>query len=164
MSFISRNIARFLASGIAALAIAACAVLVIGHPRLLTAQDNQKAVRAMAASDSAPASRGKYLVEDVAMCGTCHTPRKPNGELDRSRWLAGASVPYLPAQPTPDWPTIAPRLAGLPPASNAGMVTLLTTGVWITGKPLREPMPKFHMSRADAEAVLAYLKSLPSGQ
>jgi len=41
---------------------------------------------------------------------------------------------------------------------------LLTTGVWITGKPLRDPMPKFHMAPADAEAVVAYLKSLGSGQ
>ena len=40
------------------------------------------------------------------------------------------------------------------------MITLLTTGIWVTGKPLRPPMPRFHMTRADAEAVLAYLKSL----
>ena len=105
-------------------------------------------------------ARGKYIVEDVAMCGTCHTPRKPDGGLDRSRWLAGAPVPYLPAQPTSDWPILAPRLAGAPPTTNAGMVTLLTTAIWINGKPLRDPMPKFHMTKADAEAVVAYLRSL----
>jgi len=44
------------------------------------------------------------------------------------------------------------------------MITLLTTGIWIDGKPLRDPMPKFHMTRADAEAVLAYLKSLTPGR
>ena len=105
-------------------------------------------------------ARGKYIVEDVAMCGTCHTPRLPNGELDRSRWLAGGPVPYLPAQPTSDWPINEPRIGGTPPTSTAGMITMLMTGVWIDGKPLRDPMPKFHMSRADAEAVVAYLKSL----
>lgn len=105
-------------------------------------------------------ARGKYIVEDVAMCGTCHTPRLANGELDRSRWLAGAPVPYLPAQPTPDWPIQAPRLAGAPPATDSGMITLLTTAIWTSGQQLRDPMPKFHMTRADAEAVLAYLKSL----
>ena len=109
-------------------------------------------------------ARGQYIVQDVAVCGNCHTPRRPDGQLDRSRWLAGAPVPYMPAQPTPGWPTLAPRLAGLPPANNAGMVTLLTTGIWITGKPLRDPMPKFHMTRADAEAVVAYLRSLPPSQ
>lgn len=162
MFFVSRSNARFLGGGIAVLAIAVCAVLVIGHPRLLNAQEARKTAQAQPAS-SALVARGQYIVEDVAMCGTCHTPRKPDGELDRARWLAGASVPYLPAEATPDWPTVAPRLFGLPPTSNAGMVTLLTTGVWVTGKPLRDPMPKFHMTRADAEAVLAYLKSLPAG-
>lgn len=159
-----RNTAKVLGSRIAVLAIAACPVLVICHARTLAAQETQRAVRASSASDSAAIARGKYIVDGVAMCGSCHTPRQPNGELDHGRWLAGASVPYLPAQPTPDWPTVAPRLFGQPPTSSAGMVTLLMTGVWITGRPLRDPMPKFHMTRADAEAVVAYLKSLPSGQ
>jgi hypothetical protein len=44
------------------------------------------------------------------------------------------------------------------------MITLLTTGIWITGQQLRDPMPKFHMTVADAEAVLAYLKSLTPGR
>ena len=105
-------------------------------------------------------ARGKYIVEDVAMCGNCHTPRLSDGELDRSRWLAGAPTPYLSAQPVGDWPINEPRLAGTPPTTNEGMITLLTTAVWIDGKPLRDPMPHFHMTRADAEAVVAYLRSL----
>lgn len=104
--------------------------------------------------------RGKYIVNNVAMCPTCHTPRLANGELDHSRWLAGAPEPYQPSQPMPDWPITAPRLAGRPPTTDEGMIMLLMTAVWIDGKPLRDPMPKFHMTRADAEAVLAYLKSL----
>lgn len=139
--------------------IAAFAIIILGGSQLIAAQDAKKAV---ATGDTALVSRGQYIVEGVAVCGSCHTPRRPNGELDRSRWLAGASVPYLPAQATSDWPTVAPRLAGLPPTTTAGMVTLLTTGVWVTGKPLRDPMPHFQMTRADAEAVVAYLKSLSS--
>jgi mono/diheme cytochrome c family protein len=123
-----------------------------------TAQDAKKAP----APSGNSAARGQYIVEGVAVCGNCHTPRKPNGELDHSRWLAGAPVPYSPARPTADWPSVAPRLAGLPPTGDAGMITLLTTGVWVTGKPLRDPMPQFHMTRSDAEAVLAYLKSVGS--
>ena len=117
-----------------------------------------------AGTNSGAVSRGQYIVEDVAVCGNCHTPRRSDGELDRSRWLAGSPVPYQPSSPTADWPMIVPRIAGLPPASNDGMITLLTTGIWITGKPLRDPMPKFHMTRADAEAVLLYLKSLTPGR
>ena len=115
-------------------------------------------------TDAGVVSRGQYIVEKVAMCGTCHTPRTATGEPDRSRWLAGAPVPYQPSWPIADWPTIVPRIAGLPPASNAGMITLLTTGIWTTGKQLKDPMPKFHMTVADAQAVLAYLKSLTPGR
>ena len=40
------------------------------------------------------------------------------------------------------------------------MIILLTTGIWTDGKQLRDPMPKFHMSKEDAQAVVAYLKSV----
>jgi mono/diheme cytochrome c family protein len=132
--------------------------------RLTAAQEAKKADAGHQVQEPGAISRGQYIVEDVAMCGTCHTPRKPDGELDRSRWLAGAPVPYLPAHPDPNWPLQAPRLAGLPPTTDAGMITLLMTAVWTDGKPLRDPMPKFHMTRADADAVLAYLKSLNPGR
>jgi hypothetical protein len=39
-------------------------------------------------------------------------------------------------------------------------VKLLTTGIWLDGKPLRPPMPQFRMSSQDAQAVVAYLKIL----
>jgi hypothetical protein len=109
---------------------------------------------------AAEVARGKYLVEGVALCGQCHTPRDADGNLDRSRWLQGAPVPYLPAKPDSNWPINAPRLGGTPPASDADMIKLLTTGVWNTGKQLRLPMPQFRMDGSDAEAVVAYLKSL----
>ena len=110
-------------------------------------------------------ARGKYIVEGVAMCGECHTPRDGNGNIDRARALQGASVPYLPAKPDSNWPINAPRIGGTPlPASDADMVKLLTTGIWTTGNQLRPPMPQFRMDRSDAEAVVAYLKSLTSQQ
>ena len=139
--------------------VAALGLLIDGdwHPAI--AQQSNRAATAAAGGGDLVA-RGKYIVEDVAMCGTCHTPRFASGELDRSRWLAGAPTPYLPAQPVSDWPINEPRIAGTLPTTNEGMITLLTTARWIDGKPLRDPMPKFHMTRADAEAVVAYLRSL----
>lgn len=74
-------------------------------------------------------------------------------------------MPYLSARPDPGWPILAPRIAGLPPMTDVQMITLLTTGICPnTGKPLRAPMPSFHMTPADAQAVLAYLKSLTPGR
>jgi len=105
-------------------------------------------------------ARGKYIVEGVAMCGTCHTPRTDSGEIDQARWLDGAALWLLPAHPTADWPLKAPRLAGSPAASDEELVRLLTTGVWKTGGHLKPPMPQFRMSQADAEAVVVYLRSL----
>jgi len=105
--------------------------------------------------------RGKYLVEGVARCGQCHTPRDNNKNYERAHWLQGAPVPWLPAKPESDWPITAPRIGGTPlPASDADMVKLLMTGIWTTGTNLRPPMPQFRMSQADAAAVVAYLKSL----
>ncbi|MCF6273884.1 MAG: cytochrome c [Rhodobacteraceae bacterium] len=37
--------------------------------------------------------RGQYLVEGLAHCAQCHTPRNALGALDTSRWLAGAPNP-----------------------------------------------------------------------
>jgi mono/diheme cytochrome c family protein len=105
-------------------------------------------------------ARGKYIVENVAMCTTCHTPRLANGAIDTTHLLEGAPVYYQAAQKVSDWPQICPRIGGTPPATDEDMVTLLTTAVWIDGKPLRDPMPKFHMTREDAQAVVAFLKSL----
>ena len=115
---------------------------------------------AEAGKGSGDVARGKYLVEGVAMCGECHTPRNSSGGLDRSRWLQGAPMQWGPAGGGPNWPLTAPRIGGNPPASDADMIKLLTTGIWTTGKSLRFPMMPFRMSAADAKAVVAYLKSL----
>ncbi len=43
--------------------------------------------------DSAdPLEHGRYLVETIAGCGNCHTPRLPDGNPDDSKNLAGAFV------------------------------------------------------------------------
>jgi hypothetical protein len=104
--------------------------------------------------------RGKYIVENVAMCPQCHTPRLSDGRLDPNRPLDGASEFFQPPSPDPDWPLQAPRIGGNPPASDQDLVKLLTTGIWTDGKPLRLPMMPFRMNEGDAKAVVAYLKSV----
>ena len=131
---------------------------------LAFAQNNARQRQSEKTGAAPDVVRGRYIVEGVAMCGQCHTPRDSNGNPERTRWLQGAPVPWLPAQPDSNWPLSAPRIGGTPPASDADMVKLLTTGIWTTGNPLRLPMPQFRMDRSDAEAVVAYLKSLTPKQ
>ncbi len=146
-----------------AISLAALAFLMVRAPQTSAAQE-AKGASAQPAGKAGDVARGAYIVNDVAMCPTCHTPRTPDGKLDRSRWLQGGPVIYWPAEPNPNWPQLEPRIGGTLPASPEQMVTLLTTAVWIDGTELRDPMPKFHMNRADAEAVVAYLQSLPSSR
>lgn len=111
-------------------------------------------------STQADVERGRYIVNDVAMCPQCHTPRNANGELDQGRLLDGAPELFQPPYHDPNWPLKAPRIGGNPPASDQDMIKLLTTGMWTDGKPLRLPMMPFRMSEADAKAVVAYLKTV----
>ena len=151
----------WMAGWVACAAALAVSIILVSVMFGQTRQAPAKATaRAEAGGSTAEVARGKYLVEGVAMCGQCHTPRDANGELDRSRWLQGAAVPWQPAQPRADWPLVAPRIGGNPPAEDADMITLLTTGVWNKGAPLRFPMMPFRMNEADAKAVVAYLKTV----
>ena len=104
--------------------------------------------------------RGRYIVENVAMCELCHTPRDERGNPDRSRWLRGGPTQLRPAYPAPSWTQVEPRIGGGPPGTDADFIKLLTTGIARTGFPPNPPMPPFRMTQADAQAVLAYLKSL----
>ncbi len=115
------------------------------------------------AADASQVARGKYIVDNVAMCGTCHTPHNSAGAQDRGHYLEGAPLWLNPTMPITDWPLRAPRLAGQPSGSDAEVTTLLTTGLWKDGKPLRAPMPQFRMTKEDADAVVAYLRSLNPG-
>ena len=151
---------RLLARGFR-LATASMAVLLAADLSVcvIQAQRAEKiSTKTSAEHTSSEVARGKYLVENVAMCGQCHTPRDSSGALDQSRALEGAPVFMRPADGNADWPLTAPRIGGTPPAGDADMVKLLTTGIWTNGKPLRFPMMPFRMSQADAEAVVAYLR------
>jgi len=119
------------------------------------------------APTAAPASQsqiehGRYLVEDVGMCEECHTPRDDSGNLDESRRLQGAAIWITPVHPTTNWAMRAPALAGFPGFSDAQGEQILENGVGPNGLAIQPPMHIYHMTPADAQAVIAYLRSLPS--
>jgi mono/diheme cytochrome c family protein len=106
-------------------------------------------------------SRGKYLVESVAMCVQCHTPRSQTGELLETRYLQGSPVPVsAPPNFRIEWAYKAPAIAGLPGYTIQDGIKLLMEGITPDGRTPKAPMPKFRLSRSDAEAVVSYLKSL----
>lgn len=103
--------------------------------------------------------KGRYLAMGVAMCVDCHSPKLSNGLLDPERLLMGAKITVAPLDPVADWVDYAPPIAGLTNFSKEEVVEVLTIGT-IRDTYLRPPMPVYEMSRADAEAIVAYLASL----
>ena len=105
--------------------------------------------------------RGAYIVNDVAMCVQCHTPRTDSGVLDRVHLLRGAPMPVVSPWPNRPFAVRAPQIAGLPGFRDEDILNLLTNGVRLDGRVPQAPMPQYRLNRQDAEAVIAYLRSLP---
>jgi hypothetical protein len=131
-------------------ALAGFAVLTLFRPALFGQDD--KAVR------------GKYLVEEVARCQDCHTPKMDNGNFIKSQWMKGAAISVMPANPIPGWrsaaPDITPNGTLWKRWGDDGMVTFLETGKNPRGGKAAAPMPAYNLRRDDAEAIIAFLKTL----
>ncbi len=109
-------------------------------------------------------ARGEYVVNKVAMCGDCHSGRLANGEPDAAKALRGSPLMFKPAVEIPNWsvqaPDLTPRGAIWKSWGEAGMLKFLQTGVDPSGNKPNPPMPSYMLSRQDALAVVAYLKTL----
>ena len=101
---------------------------------------------------------GRYVVEALAHCAECHTPRDWTGGLDRSRWMAGA--------PNPSGRGTIPNIT---PAeldwSAADVAYYLETGFTpdfdSAGGHMAEVVTSLSQVRAaDREAIAAYVKAL----
>jgi mono/diheme cytochrome c family protein len=112
------------------------------------------------ASSAAAIARGRYLVDDVGLCGDCHTPRDEKGEFIRDQYLKGAVLDFKPTVPVPVWSDKSPGIAGLPGWDKDAAIKFLMTGVAYNGLPARPPMPQYRFNQQDATAIVAYLKSL----
>jgi hypothetical protein len=58
------------------------------------------------------------------------------------------------------WALKAPAIAGLPGYSEQQGIRLLTEGITRDGRTPDPPMPRYRLNRSDAQAVVAYLRSL----
>jgi mono/diheme cytochrome c family protein len=112
--------------------------------------------------------RGEYLVRSVAGCADCHTPRDAAGNLDMSRWMAGAAnrfdlVPEDDTLGAISAPNLTPAALGA--WSDDAIKHAFLDGVAVDGSPLAPVMPYYalhNMTQADADAIVAYLRSLPA--
>lgn len=102
----------------------------------------------VASSQRKEVARGDYIVHHLSMCSDCH-----------GNDLRGAPLPFKPTMNMP-WSPVAPNLRNLKTYTQAQLASTLMTGKRPAGIPLLPPMPGFHMNRADATAVAAYIKSL----
>ena len=119
------------------------------------------------ASAQAPkqVERGKYMVT-FGGCNDCHTPGYFLGKPDMTRYLGGSDVGFdMPGLGTFVGPNLTPdKETGLGNWSNAQIVIAITTGKRPDGRVLAPIMP-WHafakLTKEDANAIAAYLKSLP---
>jgi mono/diheme cytochrome c family protein len=126
-----------------------------------TAAGPAQRAAAPASAPTGAVERGRYIVEDIGMCEECHTPRDEHGNLDESRRLQGAPIWIQPVHPMTDWANRAPALAGFVGFTDAQGEDILERGIGPSGLAIQPPMHIHHMNQADADAVIAYLRSLP---
>ncbi|SEL04631.1 Cytochrome c, mono-and diheme variants [Roseivivax marinus] len=106
--------------------------------------------------------RGRTLVEALAHCGECHTPRTTLGGLDIDRWLGGAPNPSgegtIPSLRPEDLDWSASDIAYY-------LESGFTPDYDSVGGHMVAVVENFaQLEAADREAVAAYLKALPGGE
>ncbi len=127
----------------------------IGAWKLLFLQDDW----VVAGDLTEPQERGRYLVEALAHCGECHTPRNALGGLRTNAWLAGS--------PDPSGEGFNPNItpAGLT-WSEGEIVAMLQSGFTplfdVVGGEMAEVVSNTsRLAPEDQAAIAAYLKAVP---
>ncbi len=108
--------------------------------------------------------RGAYLVNALAHCGECHTPRNILGVTDKAMYLAGnpngpdeESIPNITPDPT----------SGIGDWSESEVIDYLESGLLPDGDYAGGLMSEVideglqHLTDQDRKAIAVYLKSLP---
>jgi mono/diheme cytochrome c family protein len=117
-----------------------------------------------AAQEAALLERGRYLVESIAGCGNCHTPKGPGGELPGMA-LAGGFVIEEPNAFRAVVPNITPDIETRIGAwSDAQVALAIREGRRPDGSLIGPPMPiELYRGIADRDlaAMVVYLRSVP---
>lgn len=133
----------------------ACALGALAFTSILSAQTKP---------DASQVAYGKYITEDVARCQDCHTPRLETGEYDKSKWMKGATLDFGPLKPIEKWHKTSPDLT---PSGKLwerwgedGLRKFMKTALNPRGGHADVPMPPYKYQDKEADAVVAYLKTL----
>jgi mono/diheme cytochrome c family protein len=113
--------------------------------------------------DDPELKRGQYLVEGLAHCGECHTPRNIIGGFQTSRWLGGGPAPEGKGR----IPNITPHASGIGAWSKEEIAYSLESGFTpefdsfsASMAEVQENMAK--LPESDRDAIAAYLKAIPA--
>jgi mono/diheme cytochrome c family protein len=121
--------------------------------------DNAWRATAKEQAGDAQIQRGAYLVNEIARCGDCHTPRNDKGVLDTKQHLEGSPIWFTSNIKFKKWEKKVPDITA------SGIATKWTEEKLVkflsTGEQVDMPMPAYKMTVEDAKAVTAYLRSLP---
>lgn len=105
-------------------------------------------------------ARGEYLVDHIAVCGSCHTPATANGARDRTKYLAG--VECLSSQ---DGACLnSSNLTKLGGYTDDQIKAMFMEGKRPDGTNLHPTMPYWiygNMTQKDADSIVAHLRTLP---
>ncbi len=106
--------------------------------------------------------RGNYLVNSIAACGNCHTPRGgplKGKELAGGNKFGGKKAPFT----TYSSNLTQDKETGIGNWSDEQIITAIREGMRPNGKTLGPPMP-FHLYRRisdrDVKAIVEYLRSV----
>jgi mono/diheme cytochrome c family protein len=120
---------------------------------------------AASADDDNLLERGKYLVDTIAGCGNCHSPRDKEGNFIKGKEFSGAFVITDPGfkayakNITPD------RETGIGSWTPQQIATAIREGKTPDGKLLGPPMSfEFYrdISDEDVDAIVAYMRTVPA--
>jgi mono/diheme cytochrome c family protein len=105
-------------------------------------------------------ARGEYLVDHVAVCGSCHTPVGANGVADRSKYLAGVECVMNDNGACLNSGNLT-KLGGY---TDEQIKVMFMEGKRPDGRNLHPMMPYWifgNMTDKDADSIVAHLRSLP---
>jgi len=121
-----------------------------------------------------PVARGRYIVDTLAVCSDCHTPRNPDGSPNTAMYLAGNDC-FIGSDKSNDAGGPGPGClttrnltsdtTGLKNRTAQEIRDMFQNGKRTVGGVLYPVMPYWvyhNMTDSDADAVVAYLRTVPA--